>query len=74
MYSPDFGFVETIRGYKKIRGKYEDRRGFHPPCPTPIKIFFGQGFGEGSLNSEYWGISLSQPGRNSGGAEPRECR
>jgi len=25
-----------------------------PPCPTPIKIFFGQGFGEGTLNSEYY--------------------
>jgi len=25
-------------------GNCIDRRGFHPPCPTPIKIFFGQGF------------------------------
>jgi hypothetical protein len=45
------GFFETLRYDKKVRGNYEDRRGF-TPCPTPMKIFFWEGFGEGSLHSE----------------------
>ena len=47
--------------------------GFTPSLPTPVKIFFGQGFGEGSLNSEYWGmVSIPTGVAKAAGHEPRE--
>jgi hypothetical protein len=48
-----------LKPFGVIKNKREIRRpggGFTASLPTPIKIFFGQGFGEGSLNSEYWRI------------------
>jgi hypothetical protein len=59
---------------KKIRGKYHKQwGGFTSSLPIPIEIFFGQGFGEGSLYSEYWGIvSIPTGAAKAAGHEPRE--
>jgi hypothetical protein len=37
------GFVETLRKYKKLRGKYENRRWFYPlPAPPPLTYSSGR--------------------------------
>jgi hypothetical protein len=38
------GFVETLQGHKKEEVNTMTGGGFTPPCRTPIKIFFRQGF------------------------------
>jgi hypothetical protein len=44
-----------------------------PPCPTPNKIFFGQGSTAVLIKFRVLGNSLyPNRGRQSGGAEPRE--
>jgi hypothetical protein len=44
-YLLNMGFVETLRCHKKNKREIRRQEGVSlPPCPTPIKIFFGQGF------------------------------
>jgi hypothetical protein len=61
-------------GVIKKKREIRIREGVSPPlCPTPGKIFFGQGFGEGTLNPYYfWIVSIPTGVAKAAGHEPRE--